>query len=274
MTTDVRPPPAAAAQLAAGWNVLQWIALWVWTAACVTFALLCIPVTRRRDIPLVLARRLWAPGAYRVTGLRLHVDYAAGAEQIDWTRPHVFVMNHESVADIPAAFMAVPANLRFVAKKAFAYMPFVGLYMWATGMIFVERHKPRRAYASLQRAAARIRGGVSILAFPEGTRSRGGVMGRFKRGAFVLAREAGVPVVPLVGWGAGQRMPPDGMRIRPGWVRVRVGAPVQPRHDEEPQALAERVRDQMLRLRDELAAAGDQSLVSGASFWASTLPKP
>src|SRR5690606_2843749 len=134
--------------------------------------------------------------------------------------PHIFLMNHQSMVDIPAAFASIPANLRFVAKHSLKHIPFLGWYMSMTGMIFVNRNDRRKAFQSLQQAADRIREGASILAFPEGTRSRDGVLLPFKRGPFLLALESGVPVIPVVIDGSGRNFPAGTLlQIRPATVR-------------------------------------------------------
>ena len=119
-------------------------------------------------------------------------------------------MNHQSSLDIVVAFMVLPVNLRFVAKHVLKYVPFLGWYMWATGMIFVHRGRRGAAMGSLVEAAARVRDGASVLVFPEGTRSRDGNVQAFKKGAFVLASQAGVPIVPVAIEGSGRCFPPDG----------------------------------------------------------------
>src|SRR5690554_2100474 len=166
-----------------GWlliNCAQAIFLAVWTAFWITAALVVLLLTFRRDLPLHMARTCWAPGLLWVGGARVEVE---GGEGIDWSKPHIFLMNHQSAIDIPVAFTVLKTPLRFVAKRVLASVPFLGWYMWATGMIFVDRERSTRAVQSLQRAGERIRAGASILAYPEGTRSRNGRIQPFKKGA-------------------------------------------------------------------------------------------
>ena len=101
--------------------------------------------------------------------------------------------------------------------------------MWATGMIFVHRGRRGAAMGSLVEAAARVRDGANVLVFPEGTRSRDGNVQAFKKGAFVLATQAGVPIVPVAIEGSGRCFPPVGFRIRPGVIRVKLGNPIPTR---------------------------------------------
>ncbi|MBM4379206.1 MAG: 1-acyl-sn-glycerol-3-phosphate acyltransferase [Deltaproteobacteria bacterium] len=109
---------------------------------------------------------------------------------LDWSRPFIFLVNHQSALDICCAFAALPRNLRFVAKHTLARVPLLGWYMWSTGMVFLNRSNRRQAVESLRRAGAAIRAGKSILVYPEGTRSHAPfALLPFKAGPFALAVE-------------------------------------------------------------------------------------
>jgi 1-acyl-sn-glycerol-3-phosphate acyltransferase len=149
-----------------------------------------------------------------------------GGEEIDWSKPHIFICNHQSILDIPVAFVALPCDLRFIAKRALAYVPFLGPYMWATGMIFVDRGAGEKARESVRQAGQRVKDGASVLAFAEGTRSKDGRIHEFKKGAFVVALESQVPIVPVAIDGADAVLPPGGLRVRPGVIRVKIGQPI------------------------------------------------
>lgn len=204
-------------------NFLQVLFLAGWSALWISVALVTALVTRNQEVALSLARRFWAPGLRWAAGARIVVEPFPA---IDWSRPHVFVMNHQSSLDIVAAFLVLPVNLRFVAKHVLKYVPFLGWYMWATGMIFVHRNRRGSSMGSLREAGARVRAGANVLVFPEGTRSRDEHLLPFKKGAFVLASAAGVPIVPVAIEGSGRCMPADGFRVRPGVIRIRVGQPI------------------------------------------------
>ena len=204
-------------------NVVQALFLACWSMLWITLALLVAVVTRRQELALAMARRIWAPPLRWIAQARIDVELMP---DIDWKQPHVLVMNHESMLDIVIAFIVLPVNLRFVAKNVLKYVPFLGWYMWATGMIFVHRGKRGISMGSLQEAGARVRAGANVLVFPEGTRARGSGFLPFKKGAFVLATAAQVPIVPVAIEGSGRCLPRDGFRSRPGTVRVKVGAPI------------------------------------------------
>lgn len=197
-----------------------WSAFWISAALGVTLA------TRSPHRALTMARTLWAPGLLRGAGVRLLVQ---GGDDLDWSAPALFVCNHQSMIDIPTAFMALPCDLRFIAKRELAHVPFLGWYMRATGMIFVERGEGAKARQSIRLAGERVRAGASVLAFPEGTRSLDGRIHEFKKGAFVVAIEAQVPIIPVAIEGAQRVLPRGGFRVRPGDIRVAIGKPIPTR---------------------------------------------
>jgi 1-acyl-sn-glycerol-3-phosphate acyltransferase len=236
-------------------NLFQALFLAGWSALWISVALLVAVVTRNQEVALRMARRLWAPGLRWVSGAQVIVE---PLPEIDWSRPHVFVMNHQSSLDIVVAFMVLPVNLRFVAKHVLKYVPFLGWYMWATGMIFVHRGRRGAAMGSLVEAAARVRDGANVLVFPEGTRSRDGNVKGFKKGAFVLASQAGVPIVPVAIEGSGRCFPPEGFRIRPGVIRVKLGEPIATRGPvpEHIGDLVRRTREAIVAMTEALRAQG------------------
>jgi len=205
-------------------NLTRFLACMAWSGLWITLALVVLLVTWRPWIPLTMARTIWGPGILWLAGgtLEVRID-----EDLDWDSPHIFVCNHQSMLDIPSAFVALPTPLRFVAKRSLGNIPFLGWYMRATGMILVERGKPSAARRSLAEAGRRVREGTgSLLMFPEGTRSRDGHIHGFKKGPFALAMEAGVPIVPVAIEGSRHVMHPRGLGGHPGTIRVRVGRPV------------------------------------------------
>ena len=184
-------------------NVVQLLLMALWTMGWISLALLLRVVTFNPDFPLLLARRAWAPGVLWLAGARLRVEPLP-----ELPAPCIFVMNHQSTLDICCAFAALPCNLRFVAKHTLARVPFLGWFMRATGMVFINRESRFQAVQALRRAGEAIRSGKSILMYPEGTRARGDFSVQpFKRGPFALAVEARVPVVPVGVVGAEEQAP-------------------------------------------------------------------
>ncbi|GMU64699.1 MAG: 1-acyl-sn-glycerol-3-phosphate acyltransferase [Acidobacteriota bacterium] len=207
-------------------NALQLLYTFGWSAFWIAVALVTVVLTRSTRPTLTLARRIWAPGLLVGAGARLEVrglerlaPYLAG-------RPALFVANHRSWIDIAALYRALPLELHFLAKRELAKVPFLGSYMRLMGMVLVDRADPRRAKATVGRAAELLAAGCKVISFPEGTRSRDGRLGRFKSGGFGAALEAGADVVPIAIVGAGEVLPPDGFRVRPGRIELLIGEPI------------------------------------------------
>nr|AYC79482.1 hypothetical protein [uncultured bacterium] len=191
----------------------------------------------------------------RAAGARMKVGPRA---TLDPHGPYVFVMNHQSMFDIAVAFSYIPVNLRFVAKKVLKSIPFLGWYMWRTGMVFVDRGNRGQALRSLRRAGAQVRAGATILAYPEGTRSTDGSVLPFKKGPFVVAIEAGVPVVPVAIDGSHKLLPRGGFNLRPGEVRLAIGEPIPTEglSQRDVEALIRKVRDALIDLHVTLGGLG------------------
>lgn len=183
--------------------------------------------------------RLWARLVLRACGVQVELDGVAAAPS-----PVVYAANHASALDIPVLFGYLPASFRIIHKRSLSFVPFIGWFLHLGGHIAIDRSNAFRAKKSLDRAAERIRSGTSVAVFPEGTRSRDGSVGHFKRGSFSLALSAGVPVVPVSLLGVKTVVPTGFLSVRPGRVRVVVHAPVASagRDQQEAVALAEAVR--------------------------------
>jgi 1-acyl-sn-glycerol-3-phosphate acyltransferase len=232
-----------------GWwalNALQLGVMVLVTVAGFPVALL-VAVLSGPGPALRLASWYWAPILLRGAGAKLIVE---GADGVDWSRPQVLVANHQSMIDVSVLFRAVPVPLRFLLKQELAAMPVIGWYAGAMGMVFIERANARAARRRLSHAVATLRGGATLIAFPEGTRSKDGVIGAFKGGAFQLAIEAGVPVVPVHIEGSGKVLPPSGFAVRPGTIRLRFGSPIETQglQDKDRVALTQRAREAVVAL--------------------------
>jgi 1-acyl-sn-glycerol-3-phosphate acyltransferase len=177
----------------------------------------------------------------RVAGMRVDVE---GRENIP---PGVclFAANHTSNADAPAIVGAIPRRLAIFGRKSLFDIPIVGLAFRLAKFVPVDRGNREAALASVKQAVEYIKGGSSFLVYPEGTRSPDGRMQRFKKGSFVMAIEAGVPIVPVACSGAHRIMKKRSLIIHPGRVTVRFGKPVDVTGYtvEQRNALAEKVHD-------------------------------
>jgi 1-acyl-sn-glycerol-3-phosphate acyltransferase len=163
---------------------------------------------------------------------------------LDPAQPYVFMANHASSLDIWAAFVAIPRRVRMIAKKQLGRIPLFGWVMRAGRFIFIDRSNAVAARRSIDEAGERIRKGDSVLIFPEGTRTRDGALGLFKKGGFHLAVKAGVPIVPVALQGTRALMPRGSYLLRAGTVRAIIGQPIptQGLSEEERASLNERVR--------------------------------
>jgi 1-acyl-sn-glycerol-3-phosphate acyltransferase len=138
----------------------------------------------------------------------------------------LFAANHTSNADAPAIVDAIPRRIAILGRKSLFDIPIVGLAFRLAKFVPVDRENRDAALASMQEAVKYIREGYSFLVYPEGTRSADGRLRRFKKGSFVIAIEAGIPVVPVSCAGAHRVMKKNSLIIRPGRVTVRFGKPI------------------------------------------------
>jgi 1-acyl-sn-glycerol-3-phosphate acyltransferase len=191
--------------------------------------------------------RLWSRLVLGAAGVRWT---ASRDPAIDPSRPAVYASNHQSLFDIPVLVLAMPSDFRMVAKKSLLYVPIFGQALWLAGFLFIDRSNRDRALATLASAADRLKRGTSIVVFAEGTRSRDGALLPFKRGGFVLAIQAGVPVVPIALSGGWEILPKGSLRLRPGTMTARFGPPIDTRGYEY------QTRDLLVsRAREAIAAA-------------------
>ncbi len=168
--------------------------------------------------------RVWSWLILRSSGIRLVVTRSPA---YDPSRPSIYMSNHQSLFDVPSLTLAIRADLKFVTKRELLFIPIFGWSLWCAGFLFIDRKRRDRAVRSLARGSRKLRAGASILAFPEGTRSPTGELLPFKKGAFVLALEAGAPVVPVSISGGTSVLTKGSLRIRPGVVRIVIGAPIE-----------------------------------------------
>jgi len=198
------------------------------------------------DTVLRLAR-WWSRTICTLSGVKVDVE---GHLALDPSHSYVFMANHLSTIDIWALYVALPLPVRMIAKKQLATIPLFGWAMWAGRFIFIDRHNAISARRSIDRAKERIRAGASVLLFPEGTRSRDGQLQPFKKGGFHLAIDAGAPIVPVALHGTRELMPRKSLRVKPGRVRVTIGAPIPTEGlgVDDRNALLERVRETIAQM--------------------------
>jgi 1-acyl-sn-glycerol-3-phosphate acyltransferase len=169
------------------------------------------------------AGRDWCRSLLRANRIRVKSD---GLDKLERLGSCVYAVNHESWVDIWAACDVLPGSLRFMAKKELFKVPIFGPSIRAARHFTVDRGDRLSALGAYQEAAAAIREGLRAVVFPEGTRSRDGRLLPFKKGPFVLAIAAQVPVVPVFVEGGFAILPKGALHPRPGEVTVRIGDPI------------------------------------------------
>lgn len=167
---------------------------------------------------------IWAKSILWAAGTKVDVN---GLENIDFKKSYVFISNHQSHFDVLAAFSILPMTVRYIAKKELFRIPIFGWAMTAAGIIKVDRSNREKAIRSVEKAAETIKHGVSIVMFPEGTRSHDGEIHQFKKGAFVLALKSGVPVVPISISGTRNILEKHSLRLNPGTVKIVISDPIE-----------------------------------------------
>ncbi len=197
--------------------------------------------------------RLWARIVLRVSGVKVIV---LGQENILRTSPQIFMANHQSLYDVPALFLALPVQLRFVAKKELVRVPIFGWAMSLSGHIVIDRAAQVGALRIIERSVKRIkREKLSVCVFPEGSMSWDGSLQPFKRGTFVLAMRTGIPVVPIWISGAREVLPRGRLTMKPGTIRLMIGEPLDTSSYvmENKEELMDRVRKSMIQLKKQEA---------------------
>ena len=210
----------------------------------VVLQLVALPLDRQRRVALWTNHVIWGHGLFA-----LEPFWRAerqGLSQIG-CGPYVIVCNHNSVLDVPMC-LGLPVPTRVVAKRSLLKVPFMGWYMRFSGMIPLDRGgTPEQTASSLKALKESLDDGVSILIFPEGTRSDDGDMGGFNRGAFRLSKDLNVPVLPVVIDGTGAflgkgHLLPQAVR---GLFRLHVLEPVDPAPYSTARKMSNRVHERM-----------------------------
>ncbi len=233
------------------------INLLIWTTwyGCKAIGAGLLGVPRRPNGVYDECARRWARKLVKAANTPVKV---VGWERVPRGVPVVFVSNHQSFFDILALLATIPGTVRFVAKKEMASIPVLGRAMRAAGHIYIDRQNRAAAFSAYEEAAEAIRSGLSAVVFPEGTRSRTGELLPFKKGPFVLAIAAQVPIVPVYCSGTFDILPKGRLTLRSHPITLTFEEPIMTEglNYERRTDLLDRTREILERLRVDGAPAG------------------
>jgi 1-acyl-sn-glycerol-3-phosphate acyltransferase len=196
----------------------------------------------------------WARGLARGWGVSIH---AYGVDRIPSDSGCVLIANHQSYADIVALFLALPFPPVFLAKQELREVPVFGRAMEIGGHVFIDRAEHASAVETIEAAARKLRPGHPLLVFPEGTRGLREEVDHFKKGAFHLARHAGVPIVPIGLRGSRAVWPREARAAMPGEISVHVGEPIS-----AAEVMSSDIEDLVARVRERVAELAAMPLAS------------
>lgn len=174
----------------------------------------------------------WAHALLQIVNVKPHITgnkpvYAPN-------QSYIIMSNHASLYDIPIILASLPGSIRMIAKKELSYIPYFGSSLKQSEFIFIDRKNRTQAIEDLKKAKAKMLDGIIIWAAPEGTRSRNGQLGVFKKGIFKLAIETDAMIIPVSIRGAQQLLPPKTWHFNPGQeIFVHIAEPISAKDFDE-----------------------------------------
>lgn len=193
------------------------------TIICCTLIAILLPIAGNAKWGSYPAK-IWAKILTTLSLVRVKIH---GTQNIDPNGSYIFVANHQSIYDIPLVYGWLDNNFKWIMKKELRRLPFIGKTCALIGHIFIDRSNPMRAKQSLEIAKQKLKqGNSSIFLFPEGTRTRNGQLLHFKRGAFTIARDLHLPIVPVTIIGAYDALPKGLHYITPGTIQMVIHQPI------------------------------------------------
>lgn len=193
---------------------------WLWTIIC---CLLIITSSSIAKSAALTVARYWGKVILWLTPAKIKIS---GLQHIAENQSYVVVANHQSTYDIFAVYGYLPLDFRWVMKQELRKLPFVGFACEKMGHIFVDRFNSQKSIAALNQAERELVGGVSVFFFPEGTRSNGKYLKPFKKGAFKMAKDLNLPILPLSIANANKIKPSHAFKIYPGTIKMTFHRPI------------------------------------------------
>jgi 1-acyl-sn-glycerol-3-phosphate acyltransferase len=222
-------------------TIFVWSCIIIATLVLGSFVLITYPFDRKGKVAHHYAR-LWGKVALLANRVKVKVE---GMDRLNGKGPYIFMSNHQGSYDIFALLSHLPYQFKWLAKKELFSIPFFGWTMAAAGYISIDREGTRETVEAMNEAAQKIRDGMSVVIFPEGSRSPDGSVQPFKKGGFTLAIKSKVPIVPIAISGSRDIMPKDKLTATSGEIQMFVDDPIETQHcsskDREP--LMRKVRE-------------------------------
>jgi len=197
----------------------------------------------------------WARVILWISGVKVRLW---GQENVNQGMPYVFMSNHQSYFDILALLASMPAGFKFIVKQELMRIPFFGFAMKGAGYIGIERKDHRKAIKSMDRAAEKIKSGVSVLIFPEGTRGTDGRLQEFKRGGFMLALKSGCDIVPVTINNSYRIVPRGSLSVNRGIIDLFIDRPIP-----VGSYTRKNVGEIMVQVRDKMLSHIESNISSG-----------
>lgn len=207
------------------YGLYQYIIVWpimvVLTLFTAVFTILFVPFRNAEFVHKV--QQFWSRSFFRLMFLPVTVE---GLEHIKPGQSYVFVSNHQSMFDVWLIYGWLPVIFKWLMKAELRKVPFVGTACKAAGHIYVDRKNPKAAIESMENVKKQLKNGICTVIFPEGTRTKDGQVGRFKRGAFQIALDLKLPVIPISLSGCYDVLPKGKPFVYRRPVRMYVGEPI------------------------------------------------
>lgn len=207
-----------------------------------------IPLAKRDEL-LHRTPKYWSRMIMKITGSKVTVT----GKHLIPEGPVLFIANHEGDFDVPVLLGFIEKPFGFVSKMEVKKVPVLSSWMEVMNCVFLDRKDRRQAIRSIRNGVNLLKQGHSMIIFPEGTRSKGGPVSAFKAGSFRLAKDAGVPIVPISIKGTSDVFEKNNRMVRPSAINITVGQPIPPEtiQNIELKELAELVREIIIANRDD-----------------------
>lgn len=201
--------------------IIAWPTMVILTLFTAVFTILFVPFRNAEFVHKV--QQFWSRSFFRLMFLPVTVE---GLEHIKPGQSYVFVSNHQSMFDVWLVYGWLPVIFKWLMKAELRKVPFVGTACKAAGHIYVDRKNPKAAIESMENVKKQLKNGICTVIFPEGTRTKNGQVGRFKRGAFQIALDLKLPVIPISLSGCYDVLPKGKPFVYRRPVRMYVGEPI------------------------------------------------